>query len=168
MRIYEKIFRCPVLFGQGNNELRINTTWLDEPTRRCNQLTFMAAQKLCAETLDLMDLSDGIAGELRQILMESIGRFPTVETICRRFGMSPRTFRRKLNAEGTSYANLVNDTRANLAKKYLSETMMTVDEIANRIGYSDTSNFRYAFYRKMGITPAEYRRRKDGTVIALD
>ena len=164
---YEQFFDCPVLFGQNENELRLDAAWLDVPTLRPNELTFASVQQICAEMLDQMELANGVAGDLRRILLESAGRFPTVEAACRRLGMSSRTLRRKLIAEGTSYAGLLNETRAHVAKKYLRETAMTVDEIADRTGYRDTSNFRRAFQRWTGVTPAQYRRSNGKTLNAI-
>ena len=54
---------------------------------------------------------------------------------------------------------LMNETRVQLAKKYLRETGLTVDEIASRLGYSDASNFRHAFRRLTGMTPIDFRTR---------
>jgi AraC-like DNA-binding protein len=155
---YEEHFGCPVLFDQDQNELRFDAAWLDLPTRRPNELTFAAVNQICAEMTDQMESSSELTGRLQRIFVESSGRFPTIETVCLRLGMSSRTLRRKLMAQGSSYANLLNETRAQLAKKYLRETAMTVDEVAHRIGYSDASNFRHAFHRWTGVTPARYRR----------
>lgn len=154
---YEEFFQCSVLFEQSCNELRIDTTWMDEPMRRHNELTFQTVQKICAEMLEQMGPTSGIARELRLALLESTGRFPSFEAICQRFGTSPRTMRRKLQIEGTSYGALVNETRIRLAKKYLRETVMTIDEIAIRISYSGASNFRRAFQRATDVTPSAFR-----------
>jgi AraC-like DNA-binding protein len=155
---YEALFQCPVRFDQEHNELRVNTTWIDEPSIRYNEITFQSMQAICAEMLDQMGVENGIARDLLQILLESGGRFPTIQAICQRLGASPRTLRRKLNAEGTSYSALVHETRLRLAKKYLRETPISVEEIARRIGYGDVSNFRRAFVRSTHLSPIEYRR----------
>lgn len=155
---YEEIFGCPVLFAQSANEMRFNTDCLDVPTRCHDPITFETVRKLCTETLDKMELRAGLSGELRQMLLESTGRFPGIEAICQQLGVSARTLRRKLHAEGISYGELVNETRILLAKRYLRETVMTIHEIAERIGYSDPSNFIRAFSRGTGVTPAAYRR----------
>lgn len=156
--LYEELFQCPVYYEQDRNELRVNTIWIDRPIRRYNELTFLTMQKTCAEMLEQIGPAAGIARDLQLALLESGGRFPTIEAVCQRLGMSPRTLRRKLEAEGTSYGAIVNETRIRLAKKYLRETLMNVDEIASRIGYSDASNFRRAFQRSTHVTPAMYRR----------
>ena len=155
---YDELFRCPVHFGQDRNELRVNTTWMDERARRYNELTFLTMQNVCADMLAQMGSNAAVARQVQQVLLESPGRLLTIEAVCQRLKLSARTLRRKLNAEGTSYGALVQETRVRLAKRYLRETVMSVEEIANRIGYRDVSNFRRAFQRATQVTPAAYRR----------
>jgi AraC-like DNA-binding protein len=156
---YEELFRCPIQYGQDSNELILNAIWLDTPTRRHNALTFAAVEKICAETLDHMGDRTGLGRDIKRIFLESAGRFPTIEEISEQLETSPRTLRRKLQSEGTSYAALLNETRVHLAKKYLRETILTIDEIANLVGYNETSNFRRGFQRATGVSPTTYRGR---------
>jgi AraC-like DNA-binding protein len=72
--------------------------------------------------------------------------------------MHPRALRRRLEAEGASYRDLLADVRMRLAVEYLRKTQMTNEEIARRIGYSDAANFRHAFARWTGKRPSEFRR----------
>lgn len=139
---YEAFFGCPVIYNQDQNELKIDGAWLDLPTPYGNKLTFATVQKMCVDSMEQMKEEVGVAGELRRMLLESAGRFPSMQAVCKRLGVEPRTFRRKLHAEGTSYGVVVNETRIDLAKRYLRDTVMTVEEIGSRIGYSDASNFR--------------------------
>lgn len=158
---YERLFRCPVRFGQARNELRINTATIDAPTRRYNALTFATVRKICAETLEQMGqgrMGTGLAHDLQQFLLEQPGRFPEIGAAASRHGISPRTLRRRLEAEGTSYGALVQEVRIGLARKYLRETVMTIDDIAGHLGYSDASNFRRAFVKATQTTPTAYRR----------
>jgi AraC-like DNA-binding protein len=50
----------------------------------------------------------------------------------------------------------VNDVRHQLALRYLATTNFTVEVIAERLGYSDTANFRHAFRRWTGVSPRAY------------
>ena len=84
-------------------------------------------------------------------------RYPSLETMAFDLAIEPRTLRRKLEAQGTSYRQILADVRRNLAINYLRKTRMTTDEIASRLGYSDAANFRHAFVRWTGKTPHEYR-----------
>ncbi|EJN06327.1 DNA-binding domain-containing protein, AraC-type [Phyllobacterium sp. YR531] len=154
---YRQVFNCPILYGQPANELMIDTALLDRTPRHAHESTFSAVQRLCDDMLGKMATSSGVAGRLREIFMESAGRFPPIEMACEHLGISARTLRRRLASEGVSYQTVLDETRLNLAKRYLLETGLTMEEIASRLNYSDASNFRHAFRRWTGKSPVEFR-----------
>jgi methylphosphotriester-DNA--protein-cysteine methyltransferase len=61
--------------------------------------------------------------------------------------------------EGTSFTDLVDDTRYELAQHYLCDARMTFSEIAYLFGYADQSTFFRASHRWFGESPGEYRAR---------
>ena len=69
-----------------------------------------------------------------------------------------RTLIRKLKAEGTSFQELLDDVRRELAAWYLLETSLPVERIAEKLGYQDPSNFSRTFQRWFGTTPLRMRR----------
>lgn len=71
--------------------------------------------------------------------------------------VAPRTLRRKLEAEGTSYSELLSSVRHALAVDYLGTTLLSVEDVASALGFSDTASFRHAFKRWTGRTPNAYR-----------
>ena len=73
-------------------------------------------------------------------------------------GMHPRTLRRRLDADGTTFKVLLSEVRRRLAIEYLCGTKMTTEEIARRLGYSDAANSRHAFTRWTAKAPQEYRK----------
>jgi AraC-like DNA-binding protein len=155
--LYAEMFGCPALFEQETNELVFDAAWLDTPSRRGDQITFQLVRRVCDETLGSMDLQAGTAGSVQRLLIKSLGRFPTIDGMGKKLNLSARTLRRRLTGDGTSYDALMRETRIKLSKKYLRETRMTVEGIAERVGYSDASSFRRAFRRWTGQTPAQYR-----------
>ena len=75
-------------------------------------------------------------------------------------GLSDRTFNRRFAAAtGMSPMDYVHTLRLEEAKQMLETTDDPVEAIANQVGYEDTSYFGRLFHRKVGITPAQYRRR---------
>jgi AraC-like DNA-binding protein len=155
--VYERVFNCPIQYDQPVNEMLVDVAWLERTPRRAHEMTFSMVRQLCDEMVDRITSSAGIAGRLRQLFVQSAGRFPAIDLACEQLGISARTLRRKLTSEGTSYQSLLDETRLGLAKKYLRETELTMDEIASRLDYSDASNFRHAFRRWTDMTPMEYR-----------
>ncbi len=63
---------------------------------------------------------------------------------------------RRLAAEGTSFKELLNDARINLARSYVAEGRLSVTEVAFVLGFADTSTFSRAFKRWTGKSPREY------------
>ena len=71
--------------------------------------------------------------------------------------MSTRTLARKLNAEGVTFADILDQLRSALAQRYLSERELPISEISWLLGYSEVSSFTHAFKRWTGKTPRQFR-----------
>ena len=70
--------------------------------------------------------------------------------------MSSRTLRRRLKDAGTSYQEILDDVRAELARRYLAREKRAVDEVSFLLGFSDPSAFTKAFRRWTGRSPADF------------
>ncbi len=79
------------------------------------------------------------------------------ETVARRMGISPSTLQRRLAAEGASFRQLLNDTRRDLAERYLQDRQRAIKDVAYSLGFADLSNFTRAFRSWFGVSPREYR-----------
>jgi len=115
------------------------------------------AQISQAWTLHTQIGQNHLVGEINQILSTSIGDCPNFEMVASAFKLSGRTLRRQLAEAGTSYQKLMDDTRSEYAISCLNNTDMSTDDIADSLGFSDVANFRHAFKKWMGMTPAAYR-----------
>jgi AraC-like DNA-binding protein len=82
----------------------------------------------------------------------------TADTVAARFSMSNRTLRRRLQEDATSYQELLDEVRAELARHYLTRERRGIDEVAFLLGFSDPSAFSKAFRRWTGQTPADFVR----------
>jgi AraC-like DNA-binding protein len=85
---------------------------------------------------------------------------PRREVVAQTLHLSQRTLQRRLQEEGTSYQQLLDDTRRELAEQYLGQVDLTLLEVAYLLGFADPSNFFRAFRRWFGETPGEYRSRR--------
>jgi AraC-like DNA-binding protein len=83
-----------------------------------------------------------------------------VESVAHKLGISPRTLRRKLAAEGVTFAGIREDLRLALAKRYLTEQDLSISRIAWLLGYTEVSAFSHAFRRWTGRTPRADRPRQ--------
>ena len=82
---------------------------------------------------------------------------PNQQQIASALHVSNRTLQRKLKDEGTSFMDLLQDTRLQLARKYLRQPSRSVVETSYLLGFSEPSTFSRAFKRWTGVAPAEFR-----------
>jgi AraC-like DNA-binding protein len=82
---------------------------------------------------------------------------PNQQQIAEAMHVSNRTLQRKLKDEGTSFMDLLQDTRLQLARKYLRQPSRSVVETSYLLGFSEPSTFSRAFKRWTGMAPADFR-----------
>jgi AraC-like DNA-binding protein len=80
--------------------------------------------------------------------------------VARKLGVSQRTLARRLAAEGLTFAGVLQDTRADLAKRHLTDEALSISKIAWLLGYQDVSAFTHAFKRWTGQAPRAARPRR--------
>lgn len=93
----------------------------------------------------------------RLIVAELCGGEPTAEVIARKMRATPRTLQRWLTARGTSYREILDGLRRDLALRYVTEDRLAISEAAYLLGFSEASAFHRSFKRWTGRTPAQYR-----------
>lgn len=107
--------------------------------------------------------ADSWSARLRRRLRQADGaRWPVLEEVAAEFLVAPSTLARRLEAEGTSYQEVKDEVRRDLAIHHLYETSLTVGDIATALGFEDASAFRRAFKKWTKARPASYRRTPDG------
>ena len=101
----------------------------------------------------------GITALVRTKLFRDSGRFPTLPDVAAELDVHPRTLRRRLAEEGTSFRALLNEARSTVAVDLLRNVGLTVEEVSTRLGYTEVSTFSHAFKRWYGVAPSAYSRR---------
>jgi AraC-like DNA-binding protein len=154
---FPEIFGCPVLFGKDENRLVFDAKWLDGKPTLGNDITYASVIEVCDRLMEELQLSAGVAGKVRRVVLTNLMRLPAFGDVARNVNMSERTLRRKLREENTSFRDLVDQLRMNLAIKYLRDTDLTIETIAESLGFSDAANFRQAFRRWTKTAPHAFR-----------
>jgi AraC-like DNA-binding protein len=119
-------------------------------------LTRMLEQQ-CRQRMVAVD-NTGITGKVRQKLLGDMGLGATLDDMASELALSSRSLRRKLEQEGSSYRELVEEERRQLALQLLENTNMKIEEVAAHLGYTDAGGFVRAFKRWMHCAPSEYRK----------
>lgn len=110
-----------------------------------------------------LDIDDSYGKRVRSALVELLPRGEaTIEDVAKSLGVSKRTLQRKLKTEDTNFQQQLNATREMLAKNYLLNTTMTIDDIAFLLAYQETNSFLRAFSTWTGESPQQYRQRQTG------
>ena len=89
--------------------------------------------------------------------MASGNKYPQMPRIAQMLNFSARTYRRRLEDEGQSFQELLDQVRSEHATRYLRHTRIPLSSIAYLIGFNDASNFRRAYTRWTGQSPREVR-----------
>jgi AraC-like DNA-binding protein len=107
--------------------------------------------------------AESLTEKVRDLIAQQLsGGNPSVELIARQVHMSPRTLGRRLEHEGTTFKELLDDMRRRMALRYVGGHDLGLSEIAFLLGFSQTAAFHRAFKRWTGQTPLEYRRARRG------
>lgn len=155
---HKRIFRAPLVFGRALNALALPPTVLEMRLLGANPGLSAVLERQLEEMLaDLPSGETVLARVKRLIAAELCGGEPTAEVVARRMRATPRTLHRWLSAEGTSFRELLNGLRRDLALRYLGEDRLAIGEAAYLLGFSDASAFHRSFKRWTGQTPAQYR-----------
>jgi len=154
---YVRRFACPIHFNQPRNIVVFDIDRLQDPLSLANEDVF----KLCARNCELLVTKardgGGLSEEICTHLVNNPGNFPNLEEMAAHLKMGARTLRRRLVEENTSYQQLLDRTRHDLALQYLRHTTLTPKEIGYLLGYSSVSNFRRAFKAWTGKTLSDAR-----------
>ena len=118
---------------------------------------FGQAVRLCERAGARRESDGDVAQRVLDRLLERQGDYPSLSEMAKDLYMSNRTLIRKLKAQGTSYQMLLDDVRQELAVWYLRQSDLSVEAIAERLGYRDTSNFSRTCKRWFGLTPRAIR-----------
>lgn len=104
--------------------------------------------------LDRQDVSAQVKAKLVELLPS--GQV-SEERMANELNLSLRTLQRKLAEQGTTYTDLLDETRRELATQYVTSSLHSINEITYLLGFSEPSNFSRAFKRWMGVSPKTYR-----------
>ena len=118
------------------------------------------AKQQCDNLLATLDPQrESVSEKVKTLLINRPQVLLSEEEAAERLLISVRSLARRLNKEGTSFRKLRDETLAELAARYLNNEQLSVEVIAELLGYHDSTSFRRAFKRWYGVTPKEFRER---------
>ena len=152
----ERVLGCKVTPQSRHNAIAFPVHTLDQPVPSANRLLFrlLGSYLQTVKATHSQSIIDRVESYVRGSLASGNC---TIERCADKIGTSVRTLQAKLAAEGARFSELVEGQRAKLAKSHLAQRQLTLDEIADRLGYGEQTSFGRAFKRWTGLTPQQYR-----------
>lgn len=156
IRPFRRFFGVPLHFDAEQNALVFAARWLDQPLPETEPelLQLLQAQVDALEARYADDFPDQVRSVLRTALVT--GHF-SADNVAALFSIHSRTLNRRLHAFGSSYRELVEEGRYEIAQQMLRDTQIEISQIAGLLSYADASAFTRAFRRWSGTTPAAWR-----------
>jgi AraC-like DNA-binding protein len=156
VRPYRSFFRAPLVFDSKLNAVVFTADLLNHRVSQADP----DMQHLLQEQVDVLELrfGDNFPGQVRSVLRSALltGHIRS-DQVADFFSMHERTLRRRLNDFGTSFQELLDEGRFEIARQMLLDTQMDAKQIAEILNYADASAFTRAFRRWTGSTPDQWR-----------
>ncbi len=158
---YAALFRAPVAFGEPASRLVFEKSILSRPLAgACPELA-QVNDNIAVAYLARLDKNDVISTARQKIVELLPNGECTRDLVAKSLNMSPTTLQFKLSKRHTSFHDLMESTRKELACSYVQQSALSVTEIAFLLGFNDTSNFARAFKRWTGASPTDFREGAD-------
>jgi AraC-like DNA-binding protein len=163
---YRRIFGVEPVFMAPAATLTLGRDLLARPLAAdagLSRIVLEHADRLLQARQQEADGADGLVARVSRCLAEHLCNGPpSLSALARQLHMSERSLQRRLEAEGTRFAALVDAVRKDLALRYLADPRLALGEVAYLLGFAEPSPFHRAFKRWTGTTPAAMRRGAHG------
>jgi len=155
---FEAFLGVPIVAGPSNT-MRFSRQDALRPFLTASEEMWQTFEPTLRRRLGDLEDAASVSDQVKAVLLEGLpsGR-TSIEETCKRLAMSKRTLQRRLRLEGTTFGELLEDTRRVLALHYLQNTGITSSEIGFLLGFGETSSFYRAFHAWTGSTPETKRR----------
>ena len=157
---YRETFACAVEFDQAFNGLEIANEVLDRQLPQADAQLARLHDAYAASRLRQLSDERDLPQTLRAWVQAHFGPpLPTRARAALAFGMTDKTFARRLQSLDMRFSDLVDDIRRERALAQLDDPHCTIAQVALDLGFADVSPFYRAFERWTGRTPAKWRQR---------
>ena len=157
-QVHRDFFKTEVQYNAATGEFIVSMDRWKEAIPSSDEQLFKLLDEHARMLLSQRTLPDDFVGKIKQEIVRDLhGGEASRDTIASRLGLSPRTMQRRLDENGISFAELLDEVRAELAKNKLQGSDLSLAEIGFLLGFSEQSSFTRAFKRWIGQTPREYR-----------
>jgi len=161
---YADVLHGQLVFESAAHAIELPRAQLDVPSPFFNAEIWHQAQLLLAQRLkELTDTAESTYTQHVAALLRSVEPpLPELAAVAKHLHLSDRTLNRRLKEEGTTFRGIRSGEMSAWARRYLTQTDLSVEAIAALLGYQDAANFRRAFRTRERCSPSLFRRQQSG------
>jgi AraC-like DNA-binding protein len=156
--VYRRMFGCKLEFGSEFNGFVFTAEELDAPNPMADPVMAGYAERFVDSLLDDREHSHVLDVRKAIYLLLPMGR-ATIEQVAQSQGINLRTLQRRLEDEGVTFSQLVNEVRRDLVRRYMANSRYSLGRVAEMLGYSVPSSFTRWFTSQFGMAPAVWRQK---------
>ena len=157
-----RFFGCPVYFNRQHNRMVFDIKWLKHRLRGYDPFASEALQKSLVTLYPPKNGNNALIESLTNHISLKMGYESRQANVAAAVNMSERTMRRRLRSLGTSFRSLDGKVSYERAMKLLQHSDLSINQIAETLGYSSVRAFRRAFHRWSGLSPTAFRKIRSG------
>jgi len=155
---YRRFFQAPVAFGAQSTSLCFSSTLLHLPIASADAQRYAQSCRRLEQLMPASNEPDVLEDALRAWLAHAAPQGQaTLEQAAADFGVTPRTMQRRLKDKGIRFQLLLAQVRMETAQRMLAESRLPVTQIAEQLGFSETSAFTRAFRTYTQLSPRAFR-----------
>ena len=156
---YRNMFLAyPVHFEQEDSRLIISASLLEKRITQNEQSLRHFLRHPVLIMLTQSYARNSWTAQVRSRIRHDLEEMPELSEVAALLEVHPQTLRRRLSTEGTNFKEIKNQLRRDTALHFLGKQGLSIEEIAHRAGFSESSAFIRAFKGWTGVTPYAYRK----------
>ncbi len=157
---YRRYFRLPVKFKSAETMLVMDRALMDHTLKGAFPALHEQAQYRVEQRLQKLPQRTGLVAAIEEALLKKLSLLGQgVEAVAAELKLHPRTLQRRLRDTGDQFAGLQDRVRYRLAMQWLDDPRESLEDISERLGFSDRRSFTRAFSRWSGASPSQFRQR---------
>lgn len=153
---YREVFGANIRFDAPGNSILLPREFLHRPIHSANAYLKQILEERALQTFQQLAVTNALTGKVRQHIQSDLHRGLRIDDICASLHVTRPTLYRRLKREGTSFTELVESVRKDLAYKQIQQGL-PVAAVSDGLGFKDVSTFHRAFRRWFNQSPGECR-----------
>ncbi|RVU35507.1 AraC family transcriptional regulator [Rheinheimera riviphila] len=150
-------WQTEVRYQQACDGIEIANSLWRQPFSGCDVAAFQNARRICRQQQRLLPKRPGVLEFAGRVLRRALPQLLSPEQLAAAMALTPSALKRLLAQHHTSYSQLLDEVRNQLAVSLLTQHELSNKQLAERLGYSDEHNFRRAFKRWTGLIPSLFK-----------